>query len=1500
MANKIGRYEILEEIGRGAFGQVYRAFDPDVNRRVAVKVLNTIGDPDILARFRNEAAAAGNLNHRNIVTIHDFGEHNGVPFIVMELVDGQDLQKTMAARRLKLLEKMEIMSQVADGLHFAHSKGVIHRDVKPANIMVLPDGRVKILDFGIARLNQANAARQTRTGYLVGTILYMSPEQFQDAIVDSLCDIWAYGVVYYEMLTGKYPFEAKDNASLMYKVTRVDPPRIRTLAPDCPEALEQIVHRALARDRELRYQSLDDLQLDAGPVLADLRRLQAGGMMAQARAIFEAGQLDEAQAMVRRILDLDPANAEARQLRDQISRQVQRRSVRPKVENLLKDAERELAERRFGEATESLESALRLDPNDSSIRVRLDESRRLAECNARASDLAGQAEREFRLQEFGGAYRLCAEALRVDEEHPQARRLMDAIQEEIARRDRKRKLEEGLEKARGLLRIQAFEEVFSAVEALRKEFPGEAQVEQLLATARTQQQERDRRVRLQEEMQAARQLLRERNFAGAVERLRRVSPEFSTDPQFVELRSFAEEELRRQMTEQEIAGFAEQASQFAAQNRFDEALRAIDQGLQKYATDSTLIRLLQSTMAAKRSFEKEQAIAEALRRGEELRQQGRTADALDLVEAAISRSGAEPSLLRLRAQLQSERDQSRRAEEVTQALRQGEELLRQKNFAAARRLLESAAASYPDDVAELWARAVVQEQLARAEQLESAQQWDAALAVLDDALARYPAAAELAAARERVQQAFQFARQAAASRLEIKQAMASHDWNLTAMLLDSARQNLPAPEVSELQGQLEAGRERAGLDALVTEVQEAVGQADLAHAQELVDKGLAQYGRQERLLRLQQFLEREAAYRANLNSARKALAERRFDAAQDAAQKALQAKPADPEAMALVDRIATEREAAERAEQSIDIQEHLARATNLENGGRWDAALAVIEQAVARYPQSVELASARARIQKEVQIAQQREARYSENLAAARAALEERRFDASADLARKALRVKPADKAALALLEKIEVELEAAQRAAKVLPDTAREIETVAPPQPVAPRKTIQPPVYTRPPVEEPKPGKRAVLVLWIAAGIVGVALPIWLVNKYLAGTHKDEVPADTTAPLAIRDTWTHPTGVRGEPYAAVIESTGGKAPIAWSVPRGALPGGLTLDRATGRIGGTPNKEGAYAFVANATDHDGRKAEHSFTITINAPVIVPPGTPLAISETWEYGTAVRGTRYSAVLKATGGSPPVLWSLSSGALPRGLAFDPRGGRIEGTPLAEGQFNFRVKATDRERHTAERAISIAVRPSEERPPVAPPPTISGSELPAGLRGERYTAVLRASGGSGGLAWSLSQGSPPRGVTLDASGRMEGTPAEEGTSRFTARVTDREGRSAERAFSIVVQGPKKPPAPGCVAKPFVLSEYGDSQSGTLMWSGSLPSGADLTLNKRSASTGSTRGDGLPAAGIPVKITIGSGTVKQKDAPSAANCWAAPLVLHNDGPAVSSITISWVVFQP
>ena len=178
--DQIGRYKLEAELGRGGCGRVYRAFDPTVGRTVAIKLLITNTDKELLTRFRNEASASGKLHHRNIVTVYDFGEQDGTPYLVMEYLQGEDLHKLSAkGQQLTLIEKMSIMAQVAEGLHHAHQNGIVHRDVKPANIMVLSDGSVKIMDFGIARLLSQTGTRLTRDGAMIGTVSYMAPEQFQ-------------------------------------------------------------------------------------------------------------------------------------------------------------------------------------------------------------------------------------------------------------------------------------------------------------------------------------------------------------------------------------------------------------------------------------------------------------------------------------------------------------------------------------------------------------------------------------------------------------------------------------------------------------------------------------------------------------------------------------------------------------------------------------------------------------------------------------------------------------------------------------------------------------------------------------------------------------------------------------------------------------------------------------------------------------------------------------------------------------------------------------------------------------------------------------------------------------------------------------------------------------------------------------------------------------------------------------------------------------------------
>ena len=228
MSRRFGRYlirdELTDELGRGAFGRVYRAFDPNVNRYVAIKVLASSSDPDLLARFQDESKTVGRLEHENIVKVYDFDLQDGMPYLVMELLDGETLEtiiKTQkaAGRPLRLLDQVEIMFQVAKGLQYAHSENVVHRDIKPGNIMVLPNGTVKVMDFGIARVMNKDGTRRTRQGDVAGTILYMAPEQFDGRDADKRTDIFAYADVYYELLTGEHPFFGKDFAAVMYRIT---------------------------------------------------------------------------------------------------------------------------------------------------------------------------------------------------------------------------------------------------------------------------------------------------------------------------------------------------------------------------------------------------------------------------------------------------------------------------------------------------------------------------------------------------------------------------------------------------------------------------------------------------------------------------------------------------------------------------------------------------------------------------------------------------------------------------------------------------------------------------------------------------------------------------------------------------------------------------------------------------------------------------------------------------------------------------------------------------------------------------------------------------------------------------------------------------------------------------------------------------------------------------------------------------------------------------------
>jgi eukaryotic-like serine/threonine-protein kinase len=271
MISTLGRYKIISEIGQGAMGVVYKAVDPIIDRTVAIKTINLNLSRQELeeyeARFQQEIKAAGRLNHPNIVTIYDVGKTDAVAYMAMEFLEGLELKDIIASGQIMPADQVvDIISQVADGLWFAHQQDIVHRDVKPSNIMVMKGGIAKITDFGIARL--PNSAVKTMTGLILGSPRYMSPEQVIGKTIDARSDIFSLGVVLYEALTGVAPFDGDNVNAIMYSTVNTMPPPPSSHNRLLPPMLDLIVAKAMAKLLEDRYQTIKEIADD----LREVRR----------------------------------------------------------------------------------------------------------------------------------------------------------------------------------------------------------------------------------------------------------------------------------------------------------------------------------------------------------------------------------------------------------------------------------------------------------------------------------------------------------------------------------------------------------------------------------------------------------------------------------------------------------------------------------------------------------------------------------------------------------------------------------------------------------------------------------------------------------------------------------------------------------------------------------------------------------------------------------------------------------------------------------------------------------------------------------------------------------------------------------------------------------------------------------------------------------------------------------------------------------------------------
>ncbi len=276
MNTHLGRYEIIETVGRGSIGVVYKARDPLLDRLVAVKAisLQALSSEERAryeARFYQEAKAAARLNHPNLVTIYDLGETGDTAYIAMELLEGRDLEKV---KNLSVDETLNLAIQAASGLFHAHQHGIVHRDIKPANMMLLRNNQLKICDFGVARMT--SSIIRTQAGAMLGSPMYMSPEQVRGATVDSRSDIFSLGIVLQEMLTGQNPFSGDNTDVTMQNIVETLPPRPSSLNPGVPPMLDDIVLKCLAKRPADRYRNAGELESDLRLCRGMLLQTQTG------------------------------------------------------------------------------------------------------------------------------------------------------------------------------------------------------------------------------------------------------------------------------------------------------------------------------------------------------------------------------------------------------------------------------------------------------------------------------------------------------------------------------------------------------------------------------------------------------------------------------------------------------------------------------------------------------------------------------------------------------------------------------------------------------------------------------------------------------------------------------------------------------------------------------------------------------------------------------------------------------------------------------------------------------------------------------------------------------------------------------------------------------------------------------------------------------------------------------------------------------------------------
>jgi eukaryotic-like serine/threonine-protein kinase len=544
---KIGKYDILDVLGHGGMGIVYRARDAMLGRQVAIKKLTEgyRGNPEMLRRFYEEANRHAALSHNNIVTVYDAAEHEGEPYIVMQFIEGEPLDKTLKERgRLRPQAAMNVIEQVCVALAYAHRKGVIHRDVKPANIIVQPDGTAKLFDFGIARDEIRLQQTATHTGTLVGTPHYMAPERWRGIKIDGRSDIFSVGVLFYQLLTGNLPFPA-EYPGVIDQIMTLDPPPPSTVTPDCPVTVDPVVARALAKSPAQRYQNAEDMALDLQEVAEGITRAHIAELMAEAEAHIRDQEFETAQSVLREVVRQDTQNVAGKRLLLFVDQRLAELERERKAQDLGRQARQAASSRNWERALALVEEGLGLNPESPTLvalRKSVMESKQIQD---RVAQLLQESIRARQAGELARAQKHAASAQQLDPQNSQVLALCIALEREIEERRLKQELRTTLASALEHLAAEEFDEASHLLDQAESISPDNVEVllaKDHLALALSERRRKEIVRRLEEKVALTTTLDKLRAVS---EELTKAINEFPVDHTLLRLRMELEPRIRQ-------------------------------------------------------------------------------------------------------------------------------------------------------------------------------------------------------------------------------------------------------------------------------------------------------------------------------------------------------------------------------------------------------------------------------------------------------------------------------------------------------------------------------------------------------------------------------------------------------------------------------------------------------------------------------------------------------------------------------------------------------------------------------------------------------------------------------------------------------------------------------------------------------------------------------------------------------------------------------------------